>query len=154
LFIHLKAKEIADAFTKGNTLLASASGSRTQENLIQWIPPPERWTKLNVDGASKGNAGAARAWRILRGHYGIKGFALNLRVCTSVKAELIALFQGLKLAMNQGIDKLLVDTDSQVVFNKLKVHPPKQRGYYYLVKKCQDLLNDPEWDVLVEHCYR
>jgi len=34
LFIHLKAKEIADAFTIENCFLASAFGSRTQENLI------------------------------------------------------------------------------------------------------------------------
>ena len=34
------------------------------------------------------------------------------------------------------------------------MHPPKNKEYYYLVKKSQELLNNPDWEVIVEHCYR
>ena len=136
IFIHRKTKEITTAFNKENPFMASPTGSIATESLIKWIPPPEGWFKLNVDGASKGNPGIAGAGGILRGHYGdwIKGFASNLGLCTSVKAELTAFLQGLKLGENHGIVKLIVHTDSQVVFNKLKMHPQKNREYFNLVK--------------------
>ena len=76
----MKAKEFTTACNKENPFMATPIGSITTESLIQWTPPPERWIKLNVDGASKGNPGTAGAGGILRGHYGnwIKGFTLNL----------------------------------------------------------------------------
>ena len=136
--------------------MASPTERNTTESFIQWIPPPEGWFKLNVDGASKGNPGPAGAGGILRGQYGnwIRGFALNIGICTFVKGELTALLHGLKLARNQGIAKLIVHTDSQVVFRKLKVPSTKNRAYFYLIRKCQELLNNPAWEVVAEHCYR
>jgi len=34
------------------------------------------------------------------------------------------------------------------------VHPQRNREYYNLVKKIQGLLNNPDWEIIVEHCYR
>ena len=48
----------------------------------------------------------------------------------------------------------LSHTNSQVVFNKIKMHPQRNRPYYHLVKQSQELLNHPDWEVIVEHCYR
>ena len=63
-----------------------------QGSLFNGVAPPEHWTKLNVDGASKGNPGATGAGGVLTVHYGnwIKGFAINLDTCTFVKVELIS----------------------------------------------------------------
>ncbi|KAL8151271.1 hypothetical protein V2J09_021079 [Rumex salicifolius] len=57
---------------------------------ISWIKPMEGWFKLNTDGASKGNPGAAGAGGVIRNHSGewVIGFAANLGVCTAPKAEL------------------------------------------------------------------
>ena len=37
---------------------------------------------------------------------------------------------------------------------KLKKQHPKNKGYCFLVKQSQELLNLSDWDVKVEHCYR
>ena len=145
IVIHKKTKEITAAFNKENLFSANPTGGSITKSLIQWIPPPEGWFKLNVDDVSKGNPGTACAGGLLQGQYGnwIKGFALSIGICTSVKAELTALLQGLKLARNQGVTKLIVHTDSQVVFNKLKGPPPKNRAYFYLVKTMQGSPGQP-----------
>jgi len=155
-FIRKRTEEIAQAFNKEHSFMRHHTSRSTTVSHIQWTPPPERWYKLNVDGASKGNPGAAGAGGIIRDQFGnwITGFTLNLGYCTSVKAELAALLQGLKLAKSHGITKLIVHTDSQVVCNKLKKQHPKNKGYCFLVKQSQELLNLSDWDVKVEHCYR
>jgi len=155
-FIRSKAKETISAFNKSNPLIANPIAKGISESLIQWFPPPEGWVKLNVDGASKGNPGLAGAGGLLRGQYGnwIRGFALNLGICSSVKAELLALLHGLKLAKDQGVTKLIVHTDSQVAFRKLNVLTTKNCAYRYLISKCQEFLQNPDWEVVLEHCYR
>lgn len=52
---------------------------------------------LNIDGAAKGNPGEAGAGGLIRGHRGEvhKVFALNCGICTSTKAELMAVLKGL-----------------------------------------------------------
>ena len=155
-FIRKRTEEIDQAFSKEHPLMRHPTRNRTTISHIQWTPPPEGWCKLNVDGASKGNPGAAGAGGLLRDQSGnwITGFALNLGYCTSVKAELAALLKGLELAKRHGIAKLIVHIDSQVVCHKLRMQHPKNKGYYFLVKRSQELLNNSEWDVKVEHCYR
>jgi len=135
LFIRNKVKEITAAFSQTNLLMPSPARRIITERFIQWVPPPEHWIKLNVDGGSKGNPGNAGAGGILRGHLGnwIQEFAVNLGQCTSVKAEVTALFQGLRLAKSHRISKLIVHTDSQVVFNKLQIPSPRHRAYYLVV---------------------
>ena len=56
--------------------------------------------KLNVDGALRGNSGRVGGGGVLCGPFGnwIRGFACNFGMCLSVKAELLALLRGLKMA--------------------------------------------------------
>jgi len=50
------------------------------EILIGWIPPRVEWMKMNTDGASHGNPGAASAGGVLRNGEGdwCGGFAVNI----------------------------------------------------------------------------
>ena len=155
-FIRSKAEEYIQVFNKCSLISANPTVRDSSANLVQWFPPPEGWSKLNVDGASKGNPGPAGAGGLLRGPYGnwIRGFALSIGLCSSVKAELIALLRGLKLAKDEGITKLLVHTDSQVIIRKLNMLHSKNSTYRYLVSQCQEFLNSPDWEVVVEHCFR
>ena len=82
------------------------------------------------------------------------GFKDSLLILDSARPSKQNSFQGLRLAKSHGISKLIVHTDSQVVFNKLQIPSPRHRAYYHLVKQSQDLLNCPDWDVVFEHCYR
>ena len=126
------------------------------EILISWKPPLENWIKLNVDGASKGNPGLAGGGGVLRSHRGdwIKGFAANFGVCSSMKAELLALLQGLQLARNLGISRLEVHMDSKVVVDTLTGTTKSNQLYYFTLKHCKALLHDSSWSIKLHHCYR
>ena len=86
------------------------------EQLVRWVPPPPDWCKPNVDGASKGNPSMARAGSVLKGGEWIKGFAANFRICSSIKVELKALLQGLRLAWDSGVKQLMIHMDSLVIY--------------------------------------
>jgi len=63
---------------------------------------------LNMDGAAKGNPGQASVGGVLRGDKGdwVIGFLENLGHCSSTKAEIRAVFRGLKLAQEAHAQKL------------------------------------------------
>ena len=126
------------------------------EQFIRWVPPPPRWYKLNVDGEAKGNPGMARGGGVLRGHRGewISGFAAHFGYCSSVKAELKALLQGLGLARDYGVRRIMIHMDSLVVSRKVQDPVSTHQPYYYLWKEGQALLLNPEWQVTLDHCYR
>jgi len=67
---------------------------------VSWEFPPEGWIALNIIGASWGNPGPTGGDGVLRGSRGewLTGFAQGLRHCTSMKAEIKAVPEGLQLA--------------------------------------------------------
>ena len=98
--------------------------------------------KMNQDGASKGNPGHAGGGGTIRDHLGkwITGFSANFGSCTLVKAELLALLKGLQIAKEEGIGRLLIQMDSQIVVNKIKEPVGKWQVYGNTIKKCQMLM--------------
>jgi ribonuclease HI len=87
-----------------------------------WSPPPEDFIKLNFDGASKGNPGAAGYGVVFRNHYGhiLLISAGSLGHSTNNAAELWGLIKGLHLAFKNGFTKLIVEGDSQIIINLLR----------------------------------
>ena len=87
-----------------------------------WSPLPEDFIKLNFDGASKGNPGAAGFGVVFRNHHGhilliSAGF---LGHSTNNAAELWGLIKGLELAIKNDFAKLIVEGDSQIIINLLR----------------------------------
>lgn len=82
---------------------------------IGWKYPTDGWIKLNVDGCSKGNPGMAGAGGAIRDNMGswIGGFARNIGICSSVTAELWAIYIGLQLVWAKGFRKVLLESDSR-----------------------------------------
>jgi len=78
------------------------------DNFVSWEAPTLGWTILNTDGASKVNPGLSGGGGVLQGHRGewICSFIENMGVCTSMKAELKAVFRVLKIAKERNIEKL------------------------------------------------
>ena len=126
------------------------------EIVVRWEPPLDNWTKLNVDGASRGNPGLAGGGGVIRGHRGnwINGFAANSGICSSVKAKILALLQGLCLAWSLGISKLEVHLDSKVVLDIMTRPTKNNQLHYFTVKKCQELICKSGWLVKLNHCNR
>jgi ribonuclease HI len=87
-----------------------------------WSPPSIPFIKLNFDGASKGNPGAAGYGAVFRDHL---GHILLITVgylghSTNNLAELWGLIRGLQLASEHGFNNLVVEGDSQSIINMLR----------------------------------
>ena len=78
--------------------------------------------KLNFDGASRGNTGAARIGFILRKHSGdwILKRAKSLGIATNNIVELEAINEGLTFYNKLKIKKLIIEGDSQIILNALR----------------------------------
>nr|POE96986.1 putative ribonuclease h protein [Quercus suber] len=128
-----------------------------QRSLIQvsWSKPPEGWFKLNTDGASGGNPSKAGAGGLIRdssGHW-VKGFVRSIGFATSVTAEFWALRDGLKLALSEGIQNLIVELDARVVVDLINSNVDSVKPYSPLLCDCRCLLRRfPR--VQVKHVYR
>ena len=64
-------------------------------------PPISPWIKLNMDGVSKGNpgpSGGVGAFRSPSGQW-MRGFVFRCETCLAFRAELWALFHGLRLLL-------------------------------------------------------
>jgi hypothetical protein len=81
-----------------------------------WSPPPCDFLKLNFDGASKGNPGAAGYGVVFRDHLGnIKAIGAGaLGHSTNNVAELWGLISGLQMASQNNYKRLIVEGDSQI----------------------------------------
>jgi hypothetical protein len=89
--------------------------------LIGWLPPPLGFMKMNTDGSVLGNPGKASAGGLLRDSNGkwIHGFAHNLEITNSLAVELWGLRDGLLLARNLNITKLIIEIDAKSVVDLL-----------------------------------
>jgi ribonuclease HI len=87
-----------------------------------WSPPPFPFLKLNFDGASKGNPGAAGFGAVIRDHLGhlLLITAGSLGHTTNNAAELWGLIRGLHLAKELGYHNMVVEGDSQIILNILQ----------------------------------
>lgn len=154
-FIFARIKQIKEAFYHE---LQQAVGHRSsrQEVFIRWKYPGLGWVRLNTDGASKGNPGKAGAGGLIRGHRGevFEMFAANCGECSNTRAELLAVMRGLIVAWNGGHRKVVVSVDSEVVVRLLEGEPPANSPFIHIIRKCNALIQNHEWMVRVEHCYR
>ncbi|GLT67469.1 hypothetical protein SLA2020_397770 [Shorea laevis] len=84
--------------------------------LVGWSPPPPGFIKLNTDGSALTNPGTAGARGVFRNESGnwLLGYYRNIGFTSSLSAELWALRDGLKLAVQRGFSNLLIETDSKV----------------------------------------
>ncbi|EEF50715.1 nucleic acid binding protein, putative [Ricinus communis] len=144
-------------------LLSSDSKSLTERNelgncstpipkSISWEPPTTGCMKLNTDGAKRGEDGPAAAGGLIRDSRGrwIRGFKCYMGLgSTSVKAELLGLIEGLKLARKIGCEKLIVETDNEGVVQMIKIKTNRQNDNYILASEIQQLLQKG-WEV--QHC--
>lgn len=98
-------------------------GSSQNKTLIQikWEPPPEGAFKLNIDGAARSNPGEAGIGGIIRDHKGnmISAFSKNIGIASNNKAEVWALYLGIKIANELEITDIIIETDSHFLISCL-----------------------------------
>ncbi|KAK4737731.1 hypothetical protein R3W88_001428 [Solanum pinnatisectum] len=118
---------------------------------VPWHRPPEGTIKLDVDGSFEQNTTNGGTGGILRDHLGnwISGFSCKIKVVNARHAEILALLHGLSLAKSLNINRLHVETDSQILINNIK---SDTRIYSHIYDDCRSLLNQLE--VTSEHIMR
>jgi len=82
--------------------------------LVGWTKPLEGWAKLNSDGSVMGRTGKVEGGSMIRNHEGVwlKGFARPIGSTNSCNAELWALRDGLVMAMEMGLNSLVIELDA------------------------------------------
>uniref|UniRef100_A0A2N9IHI9 Reverse transcriptase domain-containing protein n=1 Tax=Fagus sylvatica TaxID=28930 RepID=A0A2N9IHI9_FAGSY len=126
--------------------------------LVNWKPPPPNFFKLNTDGSVTGNPGPAGAGGIIRDHTGnwVKGFSRKIGNTNSLAAELWGLRDGLVLAQELNIKRLIIELDAKAILDlvqtanltSLSYHP-----YGALISDCRSLIQAFE-ETRLQHTYR
>ncbi|CAN1776777.1 Putative ribonuclease H protein At1g65750 [Linum perenne] len=100
---------------KTNQLGREAPGLARQTHLVAWRPGDEGWFILNTDGSRYTSLGSTASGGLIRNDHGqfVSAFTANMGDCSISRAEMGAIVQGMKLAWDLGIRKLLVQSDSK-----------------------------------------
>nr|XP_009619020.1 uncharacterized protein LOC104111114 [Nicotiana tomentosiformis] len=119
---------------------------------LKWKPPDRGFHKLNTDGAACLNTGKGGYWGVFRNNRGdwVLGFMGGLTNTDSLRAELQALWMGRKIALDQGLSPIVIDTDSEVMLKMLKhgnlTHNPIISECRYVIEQLVNLV--------IGHSYR
>ena len=100
------------------------------------------WFKLNTDGSSLGNPGLAGSGGVIRNHVceWVCGFSRAIGVTTSVQAELRALKDGLKLAIDLEILNLEIEMDYLVAIELVNSITTPNVFLSAIVTDCRSLM--------------
>lgn len=95
------------------------ASTTTSKAMIQevWSPPAQQRVKLNFDGSSIGNPGPSGIGGVFRDNEGkiMALFSGPIGVGDSLRAEILALHQGVKLAKQLGLQQIEIEGDSKLV---------------------------------------
>ncbi|CAI0429560.1 unnamed protein product [Linum tenue] len=91
---------------------------------IKWEQPPQGWAALNSDGSVTN--GQAAAGGVVRDEHGrlIRAYSMKLGEVSITRAELEGIVKGLKVAWDEGIRCLIVQTDSQTAIKLIREAEP------------------------------
>ncbi|PRQ23567.1 putative ribonuclease H-like domain, reverse transcriptase zinc-binding domain-containing protein [Rosa chinensis] len=126
-------KVIMDSVTEWY-LAQGKKNTRTDQTTValKWLKPGNGWVKLNVDGARANLNGKIGAGRVLRDQDGnwIHGFTAHIGQGQVLEAETWGMLLGLQMAANLGMDKVVVECDSEVLVSLMNngvddLHPLK-----------------------------
>lgn len=114
----------------------------------KWSKPPTSWAKLNVDGSCRLLENIGTFGCVLRDDKGawLWGFSGRIDAPTVNDTELRSLVQGLEMAWERRIQRLVVETDSEMVFAWVTELDPPLNEYSSIVDRCKELLHMP-WDI-------
>ncbi|OIT27003.1 hypothetical protein A4A49_55410 [Nicotiana attenuata] len=119
--------------------------------LIKWKRPEPNTYKLNVDGSCFGNPGKGGIGGIIRSGNGewVFGYNMSISHATNIYMEILALLNGLKLAMENNYLPLTIETDCKELINLID----NKNCSYNLIDDCRCLLSRAG-DPPLQHVYR
>ncbi|CAN1761170.1 Putative ribonuclease H protein At1g65750, partial [Linum perenne] len=140
---------------KAGQLGREAPGIARQTQLIGWRPADQGWFTLNSDGSLCSHGNRAAAGGLIRDCEGklVTAFAINLRSCSIMRAEIRGIVEGMRLAWERGIRKLSIQTDSRAAVALLTAEDDRLHRHASLVQQFHEL-RMRDWDVKIHHIYR
>ncbi|KAL6558461.1 hypothetical protein OROMI_018811 [Orobanche minor] len=89
---------------------------------VRWCKPDVDWWKLNTDGASRGNPGAAAASGVIRDHFGQPIFMFSEYIGLQINnyAEIYAIWRGLEFCMEKSYNKIWIEVDSKIAIDLIE----------------------------------
>lgn len=137
-----------DEFTKAELLKLGRINSRGLSRgkaPSRWIPPPTGWIKINCDAALDLHSGSAGLGIIIRDEVGrvIECAAIKKPAIQSIPTlEAMAIYEGLRMSKNLGAINILVESDAEVVINKLNSDLPDFSIFGHFVESISSLAGD------------
>jgi ribonuclease HI len=116
----------------------------------KWIPPEEGRLKLNVDGAFSSSGGAG-AGTVLRDHQGtvVAAACRALVHCRdATEAELLAIEDGLRLALLWSPLPFTLETDSSEAAELIKETTPNTSIYAFTISAIREMLQERDIRVI------
>lgn len=87
---------------------------------VKWIPLDKGWTKINFDGAIKGNLGMVGCGYAIRDHEGeVLILGKGLGRSTNNEAELHVVLSGVQKRVKIKVQRLHLEGNSQLVINTI-----------------------------------
>ena len=123
--------------------------------MVCWSKPSEGVMKLNVDGSSLGNPGRAGFGGLLRGEDGVWviGFTRFLGLLDNLHAELMAIYEGLRVAWSSNARVVLCVPDSVEAVRLIRSPCPRLHPYAAIIANINALLRR-DWNVNFHHTLR
>ncbi|KAJ6370397.1 hypothetical protein OIU76_028635 [Salix suchowensis] len=84
------------------------------------------------------------------------GFSSRIQSRSSFEAELVAVREALKLAWDKGLRRVILESDSESVVNRIrnqKIRQPKNQ-MEEIILECQGYGCSPAWSCFFQHTYR
>ncbi|CAN1850390.1 Putative ribonuclease H protein At1g65750 [Linum perenne] len=121
---------------------------------VVWRPGEEGWFILNTDGSRYTSPGSTAIGGLIRNDQGrfVQAFTANLGDCSITRAEMGAIVQGMKLAWDLGVRKLLVQSDSKAAVTILQKEDTNHQ-HAILVSEFIEL-KSRSWEVAITHVFR
>ncbi|KAL4317100.1 hypothetical protein AHAS_Ahas15G0351300 [Arachis hypogaea] len=110
-------------------------------DLVSWEPPVDWCINLNVDGSVIQPASSRTCGGLLRNGDGnlVAGFMMKIGRITITTAEIWAIYTGMKLAVELGINRLQIETDSSSALKLIDGSSSRHHHTLSLIRAIEDL---------------
>ncbi|PKU71529.1 Putative ribonuclease H protein [Dendrobium catenatum] len=154
-----KANLFKNSHFRGFKLVIKKLGIIREENkeevvpkFVKWIKPKDKVIKINTDGSMASNKwGCGGILRNAEGNM-ICGFAGPLSCCNVPYAELMALFQALKITLSMGILRVWIEVDALLVLHFLNPENNGNVENFYTLREIKGMLS--HMDYVISHIGR
>ncbi|CAL2247331.1 unnamed protein product [Prunus armeniaca] len=137
------------AIRESQTAYAEFTNAQIHKNVIhrsppqnisltqRWMPPCNDFVKVNVDASWKQGMDVASVGVIIRRADGsfLAGFSGPTNASSSIEVETLAILEGCKFALHEGLNNVIIESDSREAISSVHGSIVRGRWHYTLFSK-------------------